>query len=204
MKKSGTRSRTKDRRLDLIWVILSRSAMVIYGNHNCTDIMIIGRRPETSCPGSVRALKTLAWRQANWAAALHLCQWTMYEIGFPVKSSSRARFRIGRLNILKTSAKNWTFLWRWRIFTRRERCMISGKYKILDEFSIMLIKNISDIGIIEPFVRLVKTSRYRSSDLASNAGSWTNCEKQVSQIFFGSNLNNEVQNEVQFYRFLRC
>lgn len=72
--------------------------MVIYGNHNCTDIMtsplIIGRRPETSCPGSVRALKTLAWRQANWAAALHLCQWTMYEIGFPalpVKSSSRAR-----------------------------------------------------------------------------------------------------------------
>lgn len=189
--------------------------MVIYGNHNCTDIMtsplIIGRRPETSCPGSVRALKTLAWRQANWAAALHLCQWTMYEIGFPalpVKSSSRARDSESADLISEKLPLKIGHFYGDGGFSRKEnvaRLLISGEYKILDKFSMALIKNISDIGIIEPFVRSVKMSWYdRSNDLASNAGSWTNCEKQVSQIFFGSNLNNEVQNEVQFYRFLRC
>lgn len=99
----------------------SDQQMVIYGNHNCTDIMtsplIIGRRPETSCPGSVRALKTLAWRQANWAAALHLCQWTMYEIGFPAlppwkvphaRDSESADLIRSKLTEMKIAIKNWT------------------------------------------------------------------------------------------------
>ena len=62
-----------------------------------TSPLIIGRRPETSCPVAVRALRTLAWLSANWAAALHLCQWTMYEIGFPVCSWKVSRAGLSRV-----------------------------------------------------------------------------------------------------------